>query len=184
MKKFVLVILVIIAFLTWNAAAYACDAFNAETIQHSSNYSSTSIIEWEETVEEEPTVEEPVKESPIVEEESTVTENPTVEEESTVEENPTVEEEPTITEEHTVESSSVKAEIKAKCEDKAEEVAPAGVTEKHFVQTGLLEDYRSLENKVIYLITALIIALLAYMPFNRKKAEARKERRNKNVKVK
>lgn len=176
MKKFVLVILTIIAFLTWNAAAYACEAYDAETMHHTGNYSSTYIIEYEEPVEE------PVKVEEIVVE-STITEN-TAEEEHVTEE-PVTEEAPVETvEEHTI-NSSAKAEIKGKAEEETEKVAPAaGVTEKHFVQTGLLEDYRALEDKVIYLITALLISLLAYMPFNRKKAEARKERRNKNVKVK
>lgn len=178
MKKFMALVLVIVVVLTWNNAAFGCEAFNAETMQHTGNYSSTSIIEWEETVMEEPTVEEPTKEEEMVVE-STITETIVEEEQSIVTEEPVTEE--PVTEEHTVVNSSAKAEIKAKCEDKAEEVAPAGVTEKHFVQTGLLEDYRALEDKVIYLITALLISLLVYMPYNRKKAE---ERRNKNVKVK
>lgn len=174
MKKFIMVLIIIVAFFTWNAAAYACEAYDAATMQHTTNYSSTSIIEWEEPTVEEPIVEEPtIAEEPTVE--STITENPTVEEEPVTTKEPATEE-PTITEEHTT-NSSAKAEIKGKVEEETEKVAPAaGVTEKHFVQTGLLEDYRALEDKVIYLITALLIAVLVYMPFNRKKAEARKEK--------
>lgn len=170
MKKFITILIAIIAFLTWNAAAYACEAYDAETIQHTGNYASNYVIEWVEPVEE-PTVEEPTVEEPTVE--STITETTVEEEQPVITEEPATEE-PTIAEEPTV-SSSAKAEIKAK-EEETEKVAPAaGVTEKHFVQTGLLEDYRALEDKVIYLITALIVAMLAYMPFNRKKAE-RKEK--------
>lgn len=172
MKKFITILIAIIAFLTWNAAAYACEAYDAETMRHTGNYSSTIEWEWEEPVIEEPTVEEPVKVEEIVVE-STITEN-TVEEEHVIEE-PATEEAPVETvEEHTV-NSSAKAEIKTK-EEETGEITPAGVAEKHFVQTGLLEDYRALEDKVIYLITALLISLLVYMPFNRKKAEARKEK--------
>lgn len=173
MKKFIMVLIIIVAFFTWNAAAYACEAYDAATMQHTTNYSSTSIIEWEEPTVEETTV----IEEPTVEEKSTVTEETTVIEESTVEEESTATEEaPVETVEETV-NSSAKAEIKAKAEEETEKVASAGVSEKHFVQTGLLEDYRALEDKVIYLITALLISLLAYMPFNRKKAEARRKER-------